>query len=235
MLQLTYLLSLWKIRKALPHCPWLQGPVPVLYGLYLYLNLQIHLEKQLITLRFNLTETIIKKQAIACLWNQWEPFNYLSNLQCILVCTLSLRKNNAESAGVTMMAYFPAERLFIQKEKGDLVCMRHWGPCSAVIRWKQKCSKWTWTNEPKWSCIINPEGESHALKRKWVWMLVDRPRSAVTRQGAAVRMWVEELASLRDNSEKEDETTSSSFSSPPPPLPPPPPHPLSTLHSHSGR
>lgn len=147
----------------------------------------------------------------------------------------SLRKNNAESAGVTMMAYFPAELPFVQKKKGDPVCMRHWGPSSAQIRWKQKCIKWTCTNEPKWSCIINPEGESHALKRKWAWMLLDRPRSAVTRQGAAVRMWVEELASLRDNSEKEAETTSSSFSSPPPPLPPPPPHPLSTLHSHSGR
>ena len=75
---------------------------------------------------------------------------------------------------------------------------------------------------PKWSCIGKTLWRiSHALKRKWTWMLLDGPRSAVTRQGAAVRMCVEELASLRDNSEKEAETTS--FSSPPPP---PPTHPL---------
>lgn len=57
-----------------------------------------------------------------------------------------------------------------------------------------------------------------------------RRKGTVTRQGAAVRMCVEELASLRDNFEKEAETTGFSRSPPPPPA-----SPLSTHHSHSGR
>ncbi len=113
--------------------------------------------------------------------------------------------------------------------------MPHWGPTSAHFGWKQKVVSEHVLMSLSGAVLVNPVGGSHALKRKWAWMLLDRPRSAVTRQGAAVRMWVEELASLRDNSEKEAETTSSSFSSSPPPPPPPPPHPLSTLHSNSGR
>lgn len=85
---------------------------------------------------------------------------------------------------------------------------------------KSKRRTWTCTNEPKWSCIGKAGAGwwwwwgSHALKRKWAWMLLDRPRSSVTGQGAAVRMWVEELASLSDISEKEAETASFSSSAP---------------------
>lgn len=234
MLHLTHLLFLRKIRRTLPHCPWLQGPVPVLCGLhYLYLNLQIRLKKQLIMLRFHLTKIIIK--AGDCVFLKSMRALQLSRDYPVYFGLHVVTQE--EQCGVCWSnnGLFSCRASFHPKEKGRSSVYATWGPSSAQIRWKQKCIQWTCTNEPKWSCIINPEGESHALKRKWAWMLLDRPSSAVTRQGAAVRMWVEELASPRDNSEKEAETTSSSFSSPPPPLPPPPPHPLSTLHSHSGR
>lgn len=68
--------------------------------------------------------------------------------------------------------------------------MWHSGPTRAKIRWKQEVVSEHLLMSLNGAVLVSPVGASHALKRKWTWMLLDRPRSAVTRQGAAVRMCV---------------------------------------------
>lgn len=109
--------------------------------------------------------------------------------------------------------------------------MWHPGPTRAKIRWKQEVVSDHLLMSLNGAVLVSPVGGKPCIKAEMNMNVIGQAEERCNQAGSSCQdVCVEELASQRDNSEKEAETTSSSFSSPPPP-----PHPLSTLYSHSGR